>query len=141
LDELLADAEQVAAGPYKTLGNWTYGQILTHLTEAMRSTMDGFAFRAPLPMRVIVRLFMKKKFLSKPLPSGFKIPKRFPQPDDVSIDVALGKMRAVIERLKTTEERAFHPFLGKIPKEESDEFQLRHAELHMSFVVPEIDGH
>lgn len=58
LDELLADAEQIAAGPYKTIGNWTYGQILTHLTEAMESTLDGFSFRAPLPMRVVVRLFM-----------------------------------------------------------------------------------
>jgi len=134
-DELLADAEQLASGPHKTIGNWTYGQILTHLAEGMRSTIDGFAFRAPLPMRIMAKLFMKKRFLSKTLPAGFKTPKEFPQPDDVPVDEGLDKLREVIERLKTTDQRAFHPFLGKLTRDESDRFQLRHAELHMSFVL------
>ena len=41
--EIIADAEQVALGEYTTVGNWTFGQILTHLAQAMHCTFDGFA--------------------------------------------------------------------------------------------------
>ena len=42
--EIIADAEQVALGEYTTVGNWTFGQILTHLAQAMHCTFDGFGF-------------------------------------------------------------------------------------------------
>ena len=34
-DDALADAERLAAGDVRTLGNWSYGQILKHLAMAV----------------------------------------------------------------------------------------------------------
>ena len=56
LEELRLDAEALAAGPYTTVGNWTYGQILQHLAQAMHASIDGFPFGAPWYMRLAAPL-------------------------------------------------------------------------------------
>ncbi len=137
LDELLAEAQRLATGPHHVIGNWTYAQILDHLAEAFTGSIDGFSFKAPWPMRIVAGLFMKKKFLRDGLPAGFAVPPKAANlmPGDVTEEESLEKLRQAIERLKSTDQRSTHPFFGKLSREESDEFQLRHAELHMSFVL------
>ena len=136
-DDVLADAEQLASGEYRTVGNWSFGKILDHLAKSIHMMIDGADFRAPLPVRWFVRL-MKNKMLTKPLPSGFKIPSKAGQvmPDDISTDEALQAFREAIQRAKSESTRAFHPFLGTLTQDEWDRFQLRHCEMHLSFVVP-----
>ena len=56
-------------------------------------------------------------------------------PNDIPVEQALDNLRAAVKRLQTEEQRATHPIL-RLTEAEKDEFQLRHAELHMSFVVP-----
>jgi hypothetical protein len=47
-------------------------------------------------------------------------------------------LRKAIERFKTETPTAPHPFLGRMKnKEEYILLQLRHSELHMSFVHPQ----
>lgn len=135
-DELLADAEKLANCDIKTLGNLSYGEILDHIAAGMQATLDGFGFKAPLPMRLIANTFMKKKFLRGGIPAGFQRPQKFPEPKDVPVEEALANLRRQIERLESTEDRSPHPVFGKMDKADADQFQLRHAELHMSFVVP-----
>ena len=53
LEALVADAERLAGMPVKTLGNWSYAQILKHLSISMNQSIDGADFRAPMPVRVI----------------------------------------------------------------------------------------
>ena len=137
--DLVEDTERLAAGGYKTVGNWTFSQILFHVTAGLNATVDGFDFLAPWPMRVMAKLLMKKKFLKTPVPAGYEIPAKVKDkfaPKDVPLDEALAGLRAAVERLESTESREAHPFFGKVTREESDKLQLRHAELHMSFVVP-----
>ncbi len=47
LDEILADAQRLAAGQYRQLGNWSLGQATTHLARTMKMSLDGAKFRAP----------------------------------------------------------------------------------------------
>ncbi len=134
-DDLIGDAERLANG-VTTIGNWSFGQILAHLAAALNSSIDGYGFSAPLPLRIAARLFMKKKALHEQIPAGFQIPNnvngRF-DPPDVSVSEGLERLRAAVERLKSEDTRMKHPVLGALSREESDKFQLRHAELHMSF--------
>ncbi len=137
--EFLADAEALAAGEVEAVGNWSLGQALKHLAGAFRGSLDGMNFQAPLPMRIMLK-FMKKKMLTKTLPAGFKFPPALAAtvdpPENVSTEEALQEIREVCARLEAEPERARHPFLGDLTREEWDQFNLRHAELHMSFLKP-----
>ena len=137
-DDLLADAERLAGGKVTTIGNWSYGQILDHLAKALGTMIDGIEFRVPLPMRLMMMVFMKKKFLNETLPPGFKIgpSARAVLPEDISVEEGLDRLRTAIARAKSESKRAFHPALGNLPTHQWDQFQYRHCELHMSFVLP-----
>ena len=99
-------------------------------------------FTAPLPLRIIGKLFLKSKFLNKTLPAGFDIPKsaeaeaRFQPNESVVVDEELEGLRRAIDRCKLESERATHPLFGQLTRDQWDKFNLRHAELHMSFVKP-----
>jgi len=140
-DELLADAERLAAVPCRTLGNWSYAPILTHLASALGSSIDGVPFSMPFPVQLFAKLALKSKFLSKTLPAGFKIPKnaeqQFSPPDSASVQEALESLRRAAGRCQQESNCARHPLFGKLTRQEWDQFSLRHAELHMSFVQSE----
>ena len=138
-DELLAEAERLSDGDVQLLGNWSLAQILTHLAAGINSAIDGSTFRAPFLLRLIVPL-MKKKFIYGGIPPGFQIPKKaerqFLPPEIVETTAALDALHRAIERLQAASELAPHPLFGQLTKEEAIQFQLRHAEMHLSFAVP-----
>lgn len=138
LQEVLQDAERLAAGEVRSLGNWSFGQILDHLAKTMEMTIDGFDFKAPWLIRIVAKLFMKKRFLTKTMPAGFQFRKGMQGllPDEISIADGLDRLRRAVERLETETRRATSPIFGKTTVEESNQLQLRHAELHLSFVLP-----
>ncbi|MBC8355020.1 MAG: DUF1569 domain-containing protein [Planctomycetes bacterium] len=141
LDDVLADLDQLASGEVKTLGNWSLGQICGHLAAGMSSALDGSSFNPPFIFRLIGP-FMKKKFLTGKMPTGFKIPKaaegQFLPSNDVETEAAVGELRSAIERLKAASDADLvrHPMFGEMTKHEAEQFHLRHAEMHLSFVVP-----
>lgn len=138
-DELLADVEQLASGEVRTLGNWSFAQVLLHLARSLDSAIDGAPFSFPAPIQWLMSLLMKNRFLTKPLTPGFKLPAKAGKliPEEVSLAEALEVFRKAIDRSKKQTNRARHGGFGKLTREESDQFHLRHAEMHLSFVVPE----
>jgi len=139
-DDILADAERLAAGPVKTVGNWSYGQILEHLATSFNSSIDGIPMKPPIAIALIARWFMKKRFLTKPLPSGYKIPpdseSHFLPAESAEVEAGIGALRAALERCKTESKRCKHPLLGNLTLDEWEQWGARHAEMHMSFVLP-----
>ena len=138
LEELRLDAEAIAAGPFATIGQWSYGQILDHLAKAVHCSIDGFPFRAPLWMRLGAP-FLKNSVLTKKMQPGWKLPKSADPylPDaEATVEDALARLVKGIDRLDTENPEAAHPVFGKLAREEWIQLHLRHAELHMSFVVP-----
>jgi len=136
--ELLSDVEQLAAAEVQTLGNWSFGQILKHLAVAVDSMIDGGPFSLPVPVRFLMNFMMKKRMLTRTLSPGFKLPKsaRALVPDEISVEEGLGLLRAAIDRLDKETKRAPHGAFGELSPLEWDQFQLRHCEMHLSFVVP-----
>ena len=141
LDDFLADAERVAAGPTKTVGNWSVGQILKHLGDTSNFAIDPAPFKPPWLVRIILRTFLKRQFLEKPMPAGFNLPKRVEAElvaaPTVTTEEGIESVRRVVARLKSTSQRVPHSIFGHLSNEEWEQFLLRHAELHMSFAVPE----
>lgn len=139
-DELLADAERLAAGEIEQIGNWSPGQIFDHLGRSLDASIDGGAPKAPLMIRLVAGLFFRKKFIYESIPSGFEIPQKsakvFKPEEGVGTEEGLAHLRAAVERCKAESKRAPHPVFGTITQAEWDSFSLRHAEMHMSFLKP-----
>jgi hypothetical protein len=137
LEELLADAERLNAGPVKALGNWSAGQIYRHLATAFNGSIDGFTMTLPWYVHVMGKLF-KKKLLNGQMPPGFKLPPDAAQtlaPKPTSPEEGLSELRAAVARLEREPRRARHPVFGDISKEDWNKVHVMHANLHMSFLV------
>lgn len=133
LTDFLEDAERLANCEVRLLGNWSQGQIYRHLAQALDISIDG-ADLMPAPMRLMLNLFFKKKFLNNTIPAGFKAPAKF-VPGKTSVEDGLAALRTAVARQDQVSERAPHPGFGQISRTEWDLFHLRHAEMHMSFIV------
>src|SRR5258708_31513916 len=139
LDEMLADAELLAAAArVEQLGNWTLGQALGHLANAMDMAVDGAKIRPPWPIRLMGRMF-KKRVLKKMGP-GYSLPPNVakdlvPLPS-LSTAEGIVMFRTAVGRRIATPDLMPSPFLGRLTPAESDRLQCSHAELHLSFFVP-----
>jgi hypothetical protein len=140
LDEVVADAETCIDAPNtKTIGNWPLSQLISHLTGAINGSIDGIPAKAPWYIRLVAPL-VKRRFLTKKLSPGFKLPKEVEGdffPVVSSSQESLRKLQTAVARLQTEKMTADHPVFGKLTHEEWTQLHLRHAELHLSFAVPD----
>lgn len=135
LEEMLADAERLASvSNVRTLGNWSHGQIYEHLARALDTSIDGSDMSFPAPARWLMSLLMKKKFLYREIPAGFKVTGKV-IPNETSTEQGLASLRKAVARQQSESNRAIHPGFGHLTNAEWEAFHLRHAEMHMSFLV------
>lgn len=134
LDEFLLEAERLSQTDVCSLGNWSRAQIYGHLARTMDGSIDGLGFLMPTPVRWLMSLLMKRKFLHGALPAGFKSAPEF-VPEGTLLEDELAALRNAVTRQHAEPDRVLHPAFGNIGKEGWNLFHLRHAELHMSFVV------
>ena len=137
-NELLADVERLQAGGYRYLGNWPLGQVCQHLSNALKSGIDGAPTQPAWPVRAIARFMFKDKAVQGPVKPGFKLPKsgQFLAPDPCEDEQGVAALRETVERWYREPERKPHAFFGKLTPEEWEKLMLNHAEMHMSFIVP-----
>ena len=137
-EELLADAERMSSGSIKTIGNWSAGQIFRHLAISYNGAIDGLPIKFPWHFRMMVKLF-KKKILNMSMPPGYRMrPEnaKITEPGPTSTAEGLAELRNAVQRLQKETHRARHPLMGNLTKQEWDKVMLKHASLHMSFLVP-----
>jgi hypothetical protein len=137
-EEMLADADRLASGPVKVLGNWSAGQIFRHLALAYNGSIDGFTMTFPWPLRMMARVF-KKKLINGSMPPGFNLPSEGAKaiaPGETTTAEGLADLHSAVARLERESHRAKHPMFGDLSKEQWNTIHLNHASLHMSFLVP-----
>lgn len=133
----LVEAERV--GKLKHVGNWTLGQVLGHLAGWAEYAYTGAPLKVPFFIKWILRL-RKNGFLYKPMKPGVRIPGVTGgtlATDPMPLDEALPRYRKVMKRLKTEAPTAPNVIFGHMTHGESIALNLRHAELHLGFMVPE----
>jgi hypothetical protein len=140
LSDFLVDAERQAAGGAHCLGNWSLAQIFDHLSRSLRVAVDGTDAQFPGPARFLLHL-IRKRFFSRPMKPGFHVPEKLEKVlrpgDGLATERSLQGLRAAVSRFETAAELTVHPAFGRLTRDEWLQLTLRHAELHMSFVVPE----
>lgn len=137
VDDIVADAQRLLESGYTRLGNWNLGTMAGHISKAFQTGLDGSPFKVNFLIRFVARTLYKDKAMRKMSP-GFKLPKQaaslLAQIDEDRQGVE--ELRGVIERWKNETQRHPHGFFGELTPDEWNTLMLRHAEMHMSFLVP-----
>jgi hypothetical protein len=141
IDQALAEADRLAvadrANKAQSLGNWTLGQTLNHLASWAQFSYDGIPMNTPFFIRWILRT-RKNSFLHKPMRPGVRIPS-LPEgtlaTNPAPLEDALKQYHQVMTRLKTEPPTIRHQLFGIMTHEEWIALNLRHAELHLSFIT------
>jgi hypothetical protein len=138
IDDILKDVERLNQGPVKALGNWSGGQVLKHLAIVMNGSIDGTSMRLSWFLRLIGWM-LKRRILTKGMTPGFQLKGHSAEvlvPPSTSWQEGVEMFRQAIHRLHTESKREPSAFLGKLTREQWDQLHCRHAELHLSFLVP-----
>ena len=145
LAELSAEVDRIAqadaAGRLRTTGNWSPGQVLGHLAAWINYGWDGYPFPTPPWFVRFFLKFMRKKYLRDGMPGGVKIPNAEHGTygtEKLSTDEGAARLRNAIKRLQSGEAPRFDsPAFGRMSHDDRIALNLRHAELHLSFLHPE----
>lgn len=144
IDDLLRDVDRVAAaeraGRLRRTGNWSAGQVMGHLAAWADFGYDGYPFKAPpWPIRQILK-WKVKSFLKNGMDCGVRIPGPAAGTyavENLPIEEGADRIRKAFGRLKSGAPAKFHsPAFGEMSHADRVKLNLRHAELHLSFLHP-----
>lgn len=142
-DDLRADLRRIVeaeqAGTLRRTGNWTAAQCINHVAAWMEYPFDGYPGKGPpLLVKLICRL-SKKAFFKGSLKPGFVIPGAPGGTfgiEDGPIDLAEARLIKASERLDHNRPAMPNPVFGPLTHDEWKLMNLKHAELHFSFLHP-----
>jgi hypothetical protein len=138
----LAALEQAhEKGTLRRTGNWTEGEIFTHLAAFINYGYDGYPKEVSPPwlLAVIFIRPRRTKYLNVGFPAGVKIPgtkKGTVGMEDVPFEDGLARLRGAIDKLEKVDPPLHSPAFGKMTHAEKIRMALRHGELHQSFLHP-----
>ncbi len=136
--EVLRIGHAAESSQLKSTGNWSAGQIMSHLANWISYPYEGFPIRqAPFFVRWMLR-FQLRKMLRSGMPRGVRIPGvkgGTVGAEDIATADAASRLLVAIDRLQSDEEAPFDsPAFGKMSHEDRILLNLRHAELHLGFL-------
>jgi hypothetical protein len=142
IDELLQEIERIETADresrLQSLGTWTPGQILGHVAAWIEYGYDGYPMKPPPWFIRLVLRWQVKKYLRDGMPSGVRIPRV--EAGTYGVEVVplregAERLRRALERLRAGEPaRCDSPAFGPMSAEDRNRLNLRHAELHLSFL-------
>lgn len=147
LEAMLTDARTLAAADLaepprvRRLGNWTLGQCLNHLAAWIDYPYIGYPPELIIPedMKANARA-IKHELMTRTMNPGERLPGLDAgtlATEVVPTDTGLARLESAAARLRTGEPPIPDPAFGLVTAHEWTEINLRHAELHLSFFVPE----
>lgn len=143
IDDLLEELKRIEAadreGRLRTTGQWTAGQILTHVAAWIQYAYDGYPVKPPpFFIRWGLRM-MLRRMLRDGMRPGVRIPGvrgGTTGAEMVDTPVGIERLRNALQRLARVEPARFpSPAFGEMSDQERIQLTLRHAELHLSFLA------
>ena len=144
IDDISAEMDRIVAadraGRLRRAGNWTAGQVFGHLSAWIDYGYEGYPMQTPWLVKVIAKV-LKNQILYKPMRPGMRVGRVVGGTygtEMMSTDDGARRYRASLERLKRGEVLKFpSPAFGPLTNDEVVALNLRHAELHIGFLLPE----
>lgn len=143
LDELEREIDRIVAadeaGRLRRCGNWTAGQIFGHLATWIDYGYSGYPVKAPFFIRWLIRRKLPT-YLRDGMPAGVKIPKveggTFGT-EPLSAQEGAKRLKASLQRMRKEPAKFESPAFGKMSEDQRVALNLRHAELHLGFLLPD----
>lgn len=143
IDDVFADIDKVVAaahaGTVQSLGNWKPGQVFAHLAAWIEYGYVGYPVKTPWFIAFILKRLLKG-ILKNGMRPGVRIPglsAGTTGQDDQPVDEAAERLKRAFLRLKNGEQCPHDsPAFGSMSHEDRIKLNLRHAELHLSFLQP-----
>lgn len=147
LEAMLTDARALAAADLaapprlRRLGNWTLGQCLNHLAAWIEYPYIGYPSELVIPdeMKANARA-IKHELMIRTMNPGERLPGLDAgtlATEVVPTAIALARLESAAARLRAGDPPIPDPAFGLVTAHEWTEINLRHAELHLSFFIPE----
>lgn len=135
----LVDAEN--AGRLERSGNWTLGQNLAHLSAWLTFAFEGVpdVVKPPALLKFMMRNMFLGMILNKGMMSGVRISglkEGTLGQDDIPAGEALARLEKAWTRMKASKPPHPNVLFGDLTHEQWIKLNLRHCELHMSFMHP-----
>ncbi len=139
LDEVIAEMRRLDAAGHAPAGDWDLARTVRHLDVAMMMSVDGPRFKLPWIVRLMVKLFFKKKiFAKRRLPDGIKAPPEIQPPSEPGTAAeAIDAYAADARRLLDHEgDYHPHPVFGRLTRQQNVDFHVIHACHHLGNLLP-----
>jgi hypothetical protein len=139
LDEVMPDVDRLLRG-HTTVGNWSLGQICSHLAQALHFTIDGFPAEARLPwiIRATIGRFLLWRILrTGRFVEGMRMPRKYEPVPGVDARVEAESLRAALQRFAAhSGPLAAHPLKGPVSRAIWERFHCIHSAHHLRFAIP-----
>ncbi len=135
----MAECQSLLDADCQLLGEWSLAQIFSHLARGIDCCYEGFDFKVNWWLRTFLGRLLKRRFLRRGMPAGIRLPStavRLLPGQDPEAPLEFEHLKRSLARLQREPPSQPHPVFGQMTWEEARQMMLRHAELHLSFVVP-----
>jgi hypothetical protein len=139
LDEVMPDVDRLLRG-HTTVGNWSLGEICSHLAQGINRTIDGFpsTAKAPRIIRKTVGRFLLWRILrTGRFVEGMKAPAECQPASGADARIEAEALRAALRRFAAhSGPLAEHPLNGAVSRAVWEQFHCIHCAHHLGFAIP-----
>lgn len=137
-EDVLTDVERLVQNGYERAGNWDLAQVLDHLTFFLKGAVDGYTFKVPWILKVLLgKVVLNRILKQKKMKRGVFTPQK-PLPQSG------GDQAAAVERFRDAVHRfvqyqdEYHesPFFGKVSRADVQQLNLIHCGHHLGYLIP-----
>lgn len=143
VEDCIAEVHRIVAandqGKLRSSGSWTSGQIMAHVASWIVYAYDGYPMgRPPFFVRWILRTRLPR-MLANGMPRGIRIPGVKAGTygmDEMQTSNAANRLVAALTRLEQTGDAKYDsPAFGPMSQADRIRLNLRHAELHLGYLL------
>jgi Protein of unknown function (DUF1569) len=138
LDEAIIECRRLYESGYEAKGNWSLGQICTHIRLTMESNMRGYPkwmTALGYPLRPALRKFALPRLLAGRSINRVRTAGRFVPDDGLDDATELQLFQVCVKDfINSTEPLHAHPGFGNMSRDKFNSFHAAHAAHHLSFL-------
>ena len=139
IDDAIAELQRLSQEGYTQHGNWNLAQISNHCAYFITGIWDGYPFKIPWLMKVLLGKSMLKKILrGDHMKEGQYTPQKpVPTAEELNEAEEVQKLISALEKLREYPEKEHaHPFFGHMTREQLQRLHTIHAAHHLNFLEP-----
>ncbi len=141
LDQVMPEVDRLLGG-YKTVGNWSLGQMCSHLTQAIAGSVDGFPGQAPWLLRKTIGPSIIRGILKHgKMREGVELPEAFRPRSGLDDRAEAEALRAAVRLFAAHQgPMAEHPLGVRLSHADWERLHSVHCAHHLSFAIPDPAG-